>query len=76
MNHPIKDGGTAFPYGFTVHSQSGMTLRDWFAGKALAGIMADQTVRLDSKDGIGTKAIAEQSYWLADAMLKAKGAAQ
>ena len=72
MNTPINNGGSAFPYGQMVHSQTGMTLRDWFAGNALAGIMADQTVHLDSKDGIGTKSIADQSYWLADAMLKAR----
>ena len=32
----MKDGGQAFPSG----EYFGMTLRDWFAGQALAGIYA------------------------------------
>lgn len=37
-----KDGGPAFP----VDSSgiSGMSLRDWFAGQALAGIMANPDI--------------------------------
>jgi len=44
MSTEHKDGGPAFP-NFAVnlsglkHEQPGMTLRDWFAGQALAGII-------------------------------------
>ena len=34
----IEDGGPAFPQ---VNETSGMSLRDWFAGQALAGIVAN-----------------------------------
>ena len=41
MSKP-NDGGPAFPRSASQHSgpQEGMSLRDWFAGKALEGIMA------------------------------------
>jgi len=43
----INDGGPAFPCvdarGFV---STGMTLRDWFAGQALAGIMANPKMLL------------------------------
>lgn len=45
-----------------------MTLRDWFAGKALAGMLADP----NSTTSKEMYAIA--SYALADAMLKAREA--
>ena len=56
-----KDGGPAFPtqYG------KGMTIRDWFAGQALAGIIADGEV-------FGGKEVARASFEYADAMLKAR----
>lgn len=34
------DGGPAFPSGHGELGLEGMSLRDWFAGQALAGIMA------------------------------------
>ena len=44
----INDGGPAFPVpmvpwqdGFINVECAGMTVRDWFAGQALAGIMAN-----------------------------------
>lgn len=36
----IDDGGPAFPMS-SVDSQTGMSLREWFAGQALAGICAN-----------------------------------
>jgi hypothetical protein len=44
---------------------SGMTLRDYFAAKALQGVLAADTEELLSVD-----AIASVSYRIADAMLK------
>jgi hypothetical protein len=40
----IDDGGTAFPHGWSAQASSmpGMSLRDWFAGQALAGEFAAQ----------------------------------
>nr|DAH75522.1 MAG TPA: hypothetical protein [Caudoviricetes sp.] len=39
----IKDGGPAFPSaGDELYNREfGMTLRDWFAGQALAGLLSD-----------------------------------
>jgi hypothetical protein len=42
----LKDGGQAFPgMTFTGATFPGMTLRDWFAGQALAGLLANPTER-------------------------------
>jgi hypothetical protein len=56
-NHP--DGGR---YLFN----QGMTLRDYFAGQALAGLMSDQTIKAMPED------FAESAYLAADAMLAAR----
>lgn len=64
------DGGPAFPtdptrdeYGFIIAPQSqGMTLRDWFAGQALAGLMASYPDRPESMT-------ADTAYLVAKAMM-------
>lgn len=57
------DGGTAFPDPRLCGS--GMTLRDWFAGQALA--------YLGSKSqAIRNGELAEEAYEIADAMLKVR----
>lgn len=41
----INDGGPAFPVGTEIYQGaglSGMTLRDWFAGQALAGYLSNR----------------------------------
>lgn len=58
-----ETGGPAFP----SQSAPGMTLRDWFAGQALAGICADPA---SASSGAGE--LARASYNLADAMLRAR----
>ncbi len=61
-----EDGGQAFPVGGVMQGD-GMSLRDWYAGMALQGLIAH---------GIGDKTdqiVAEVSYMVADAMLKARG---
>ena len=65
----IDDGGPAFPnndqHGCAF---AGMTLRDWFAGQALAGLIANEGMFNDArkmKDG-------ERCYKQADAMLAAR----
>ena len=70
-----KDGGPAFPYSIeTEHAPSGapvkatvysgMSLRDWFAGQALASMMRDFGKLTDSYEQI-----AGHAYCVADAML-------
>jgi len=66
------DGGPAFPY--TESDCTGMTLRDWFAGQALAGLLAGglgDTIPHD--DVTAGQQAADFSYGYADAMLKARG---
>jgi hypothetical protein len=68
----INDGGPAFPFpstktpeGYVQPGWYGMTLRDWFAGQALAGLTADPDMPTFHK-------CAEIAYACADAMLKAR----
>lgn len=88
----VEDGGPAFPqfdidasqrdgHGdliepFTVAS-GGMSLRDWFAGQIINGIVSNREQWLAyMADRGATPAeayVAEVSYDLADAMLKARG---
>jgi len=37
---PINDGGQAFPCASNNFDSPGMSLRDWFAGQALQGLLA------------------------------------
>lgn len=60
-----NDGGSAFP-ATMPYSDAGMSIRDYFAGQALAGIMADYNIGDSFHD------VAETSYALADAMLEAR----
>ena len=76
MAKRIDDGGPAFPRPLSKLSpeevsgeQDGMSLRDWFAGQALAGIahLYDSPTAPTRDD-----AAAESAYMLADAMLRAR----
>lgn len=64
-----KNGGQAFPSGEGVDYEPGMTLRDWFAGQALAGLCVGESdsYRLD-----GRRFTADAAYKMADAMLEAR----
>jgi hypothetical protein len=69
---PIDDGGTAFPHTHTsslgVSWQTGMSLRDWFAGQALAGMIANvNTSPVSTKSGCGY--LAKNAFQFADAMI-------
>jgi hypothetical protein len=61
----VNDGGPAFPMGYHRDGNSadhgGMTLRDWFAGHALTGLMSNTTMPCAPW--------AETAYRVADAML-------
>ncbi len=78
------DGGSAFPqvetnyvgergdYEMRVESLGGMTLRDYFAAKALQGLLAtgEDFRNQDGRDGWEWHALA--AYSMADAMLEAR----
>lgn len=49
----------------------GMSLRDYFAAKALTGLMSDPVMRPDSTSEFENMAM--RLYQVADAMLKARG---
>ena len=72
MRTPINDGGPAFPvddrfYGDArFRGSDGMTLRDYFAGQALAGALADPTCDVSPVE------LAKIAYIEADAMLAAR----
>jgi hypothetical protein len=66
----INDGGPAFPsvgegFGNPSYSAPGMTLRDWFASQALAGVDVTTTPA-------PPHLIAGWCYGMADEMLKAR----
>lgn len=74
---PINDGGPAFPsgksektgYENTLPYYEGMTLRDWFAGQALQGILSQP---LDSDCAFNPGLRASSAFEYADAMLTAR----
>ena len=62
----------AFPSGHNPQrgrQEDGMTLRDYFAAKAMQALIWNQDVNLESKDDV-----AEVAYEYADVMLKARDA--
>ncbi len=64
-----RPASPAHEYGFHKH-QDGMTLRDYFASKAMVGFIAYAThkgINIPSDDEL-----AGTSYQLADAMMKAR----
>lgn len=74
----IDDGGNAFPLPLGTGNLSepaesgGMSLRDYFAAKAMQGLLAQSigtALRSDPVDG------ARYAYQMADAMLAARAAA-
>lgn len=65
----IKTGGPAFPVP-DLHN-NGMTLRDYFAAKAMQGLLAQSQ---GAALGSTVETAAEYAYAMADAMLKAREA--
>lgn len=71
----INNGGPAFPRPYFEHptngehslAQEGMSLRDYFAGQALGGIIASE-----GESRIPSDIVAKRAYELADAMLTAR----
>jgi hypothetical protein len=70
-----SDGGPAFPCPvefdpnnqLVSHGSFGMTLRDWFAGQALAGLLGNSNYGPPN-----SKEDANMAYLIADAMLEAR----
>jgi hypothetical protein len=62
----INNGGPAFPFEFSERwggdAQDGMSLRDWFAGQALAGVIPINPV-------LSFDELAKWCYQMADAMI-------
>lgn len=88
MSNFIINGGPAFPLPAVSHQGHimaltegpalGMTLRDYFAAKAMQGMYNDGSVVAASKlvdDSTNMDAVARWSYAQADAMLRARGEA-
>lgn len=63
------DGGRAFPSS-TYAGPMGMTLRDWFAGQALAGMMASGSIDIETVFRRPPVDTAKAAYHAADAMLQ------
>lgn len=86
MSDSINDGGPAFPRTKStgnlsnstteIVSVGGMSLRDWFAGQALAGLASNQSFLLNILDGHTHNntedALAFTAFRTADAMLAAR----
>ena len=77
MNN-TNTGGPAFPlstvdpYDRSVTTCDGMTLRDYFAAKAMQGILAGEHPIVREPDPLPM--LAKAAYGMADAMLKAREA--
>ena len=79
---PKDDGGPAFPQtveGWNGHmsgKQPGMTLRDYFAGRALAGLLAHHGRSVFNTDAENSRIVSACAFILADAMLAARRRSQ
>lgn len=75
MSEQPKGGGPAFStqFDYGPHGE-GMTMRDWFAGQAMASlILVPATAAIARQDGnLPTKTLALAAYEAADAMLAAR----
>lgn len=78
MSDEIKDGGAAFPNaGYDgpdncADPVPGMTLRDWFSGRALVGIINACAMDI-RRNGESTETMfARKAYSVADAMIAAR----
>lgn len=71
----INTGGRAFPCHGSMGelTSEGMTLRDYFAGKAMAAHIIRHPLESGGTDYPFDETIAEWAYAQADAMLKARG---
>jgi hypothetical protein len=69
-------GGPAFPTPAHNLKNDGMTLRDYFAAKAMQGLLASHwcEVAREMTPSTGERTLADDAYAIANAMLKAREA--
>jgi hypothetical protein len=72
-----NDGGPAFPVtNNAMNADRGMTLRDYFAAKAMQALVSGDLADLADKDGVEGEPVvaylARTAYHIADAMLAAR----
>jgi hypothetical protein len=74
---PKSDGGPAFPaeHFYLAIGEHGMTLRDYFAAKAMQGFIASPRGLNNGKPTVEPQEYANVAYQVADAMLKARESA-
>ena len=75
MKPKRKDGGPAFPLGDMEWNEAnshnnGMTLRDYFAGQALAGCLSAPLGKFPNQ--LNADQFAHDAYAFADAMIEAR----
>lgn len=69
-----KTGGAAFPVAYSNEDfiQEGATLRDYFAAKAMQGVLANNQCTPMGMS-FDPNSLSKMAYGMADAMLKARG---
>ena len=67
MTNNIPAFPVSFKWGKELNQYNGMTLRDYFAAKAMQSLMWDKDLNLDTKEDV-----AEVAYAYAEAMMKAR----
>jgi hypothetical protein len=87
MRTKINDGGAAFPFTeyeyneyadkpgsnpYQPRSFEGMTLRDYFAAKAMQGLITNSDIQDLLRGGFKPEGAGDACYMIADAMLKAR----
>ena len=78
MSTQIDNGGPAFPLQDwdpviqSRRSESGMSLRDWFAGQALAGAMTQQLAEDEATANAQIRQRVVDSLFAADTMILAR----
>lgn len=70
MNNPPAFPCTGEGHGNPNYWTPGMTLRDWFAGQALVGLLSGQ---FQHSGDFNFDALPEEAFNVADAMLAARG---
>lgn len=79
MKDQVNNGAPAFPRtgSYGRDAQEGMSLRDYFAAKAMASLVADYgrgvTDGKISRSDNFPASVSDAAYAIADAMLKARG---
>lgn len=70
-----QTGGSAFPFDdsfWMKGKNSGMSLRDWFAGRALASLISNPTLTSKGDNEASEYDLAIAAYAIADAMIETR----